>query len=140
VRKYAHNNGGAHIRAETMRSNVHTGVLTDAHSLIPIKKRIKENFKESTEQKKIAVAFSETKHMIHLADKKHVEWILQISKTYKKLDIVQEIELAESWLLSNPKKLKSNYRAFINNWFNRVLKDMQPKDGEEIILHSENCD
>jgi len=41
-------------------------------------------------------------------------------KAYPAVSIQQEILKAAQWLLSNPKKRKSNYRKFLTNWFART--------------------
>ena len=39
---------------------------------------------------------------------------------YPACDIDQELRKMREWLLANPKKKKSNYRQFINNWLSRA--------------------
>lgn len=52
---------------------------------------------------------------------------------YPAVDIDQEIRIAREWLLANPKRAKSNYRQFLNNWFRRE----QDKGGSQRFKRAE---
>lgn len=39
---------------------------------------------------------------------------------FKKIDVLSEIEKAESWLMVNPRKRKKYYERFLLNWFSRA--------------------
>lgn len=48
------------------------------------------------------------------------EDILAWSEAYPAVDVQLSIKQAAQWLISNPSKLKKNYRRFLTNWFART--------------------
>jgi len=54
-------------------------------------------------------------------------------KAYPDIKIIPEYNKMESWLESNPKKRKSDYPRFINNWLGKAQKEFNNNESEEDI-------
>ncbi|HEG43274.1 MAG TPA: hypothetical protein ENH94_04410 [Phycisphaerales bacterium] len=57
------------------------------------------------------------------------EDLTQWSEAYPAVDIQLSIKQAAQWLVSNPTKLKKNYRRFLTNWFMRTQENGGNKEG-----------
>jgi predicted phage replisome organizer len=53
-------------------------------------------------------------------------------KSYPSVDIESECNKMVSWLRSNPKKQKSNYKRFVNNWLSRKEEENKTKNKSKI--------
>jgi len=58
------------------------------------------------------------------------EDILAWSEAYPAVDVQLSIKQAAQWLISNPSKLKKNYRRFLANWFARTQEKGGNKNGQ----------
>ena len=45
------------------------------------------------------------------------------SESYPLVDLGAEIKKAKAWLISNPRKTKKNFRAFLNNWLAKAQQE-----------------
>lgn len=61
----------------------------------------------------------------HITDKDKEKW----KEAYPACDIRLELLKAGDWLVSNPSKVKSNYRRFITNWLSRTQDHGGTKKG-----------
>lgn len=52
------------------------------------------------------------------------------NRTYPAVDILQEIKRSAAWVQANPKKKKTDYKKFINNWLSRQQDRARPKPKE----------
>jgi len=92
------------------------GVVQEYSSLINISlKEVNERINE--DKKKQAIYYdSEKIELINISEKQKEAW----KKTFPICDIEAELNKMASWLDANPKKRKSSYKAFINNWLSRT--------------------
>ncbi|OHB56115.1 MAG: hypothetical protein A2Y07_01190 [Planctomycetes bacterium GWF2_50_10] len=88
-----------------------------------IKLNITKNIKENNTKEKISFSF-ETGGFENISPQQIQVW----SQAYPAIDIELTMRQAAQWLLSNPKKAKSNYRRFLTNWFARC-QDRGPAKG-----------
>jgi len=82
------------------------------------------NIREYNTQEHISFSF-ETGSFEKITPKQIQIW----SEAYPAVDIELAIKQAAQWLLSNPKKAKSNYRRFLTNWFARQQERGGTKGG-----------
>lgn len=53
------------------------------------------------------------------------QWV----KAYPAVDVDRELTAAATWLIANPKNVKSNYARFLTNWLSRAQDRAKPQGG-----------
>ena len=101
-----------------------TGVVQEYARISYINIKVKlSNIKEGKkEEKKIHFDFNKAE-FLNIAEKDLRTW----KKAYPKIDIKIELNKMISWLIADPKRLKSNYMRFINGWLSRTQSQDKPQ-------------
>ena len=55
------------------------------------------------------------------------DWVEALKEAYPNVDVVQELNNAKMWLLSNTKQAKSNFKKFVNNWMAKAMRNGKPE-------------
>lgn len=91
---------------------------------------IKEGRKEGSKEEGIYFDFDKAE-FFNITEKDLGTW----EKAYPKTDIKIELNKMASWLRADPKRLKSNYKRFINGWLSRTQDKGGTKGTEEQSRH-----
>ena len=51
------------------------------------------------------------------------DWVKALKEAYPNVDVVQELNNAKMWLLSNTKQAKSDFKKFVNNWMAKSMRN-----------------
>lgn len=95
-------------------SGSRTGVVQEYARISYININIKRR-KEGRKEEDIYFNFDKAE-FFNIAEKDLETW----KKAYPKTDIKIELNKMASWLIADPKRLKSNYKKFINGWLSRT--------------------
>ena len=55
------------------------------------------------------------------------DWVEALGEAYPNVDVPQELESAQMWLLSNTNQAKSNFKKFVNNWMAKSMRNGKPE-------------
>ena len=55
------------------------------------------------------------------------DWVEALKEAYPNVDVVQELNNAKMWLLSNTNQAKSNFKKFVNNWMAKAMRNKKPE-------------
>ena len=55
------------------------------------------------------------------------DWVEALKEAYPNVDVVQELNNAKMWLLSNTKQAKSDFKKFVNNWMAKSMRNGKPE-------------
>ena len=55
------------------------------------------------------------------------DWVKALKEAYPNVDVVQELNNAKMWLLSNTKQAKSDFKKFVNNWMAKSMRNGKPE-------------
>ena len=80
---------------------------------------IKNYSKTELKGKKPEPYVNKVKSFFNQIDK---DWVEALGEAYPNVDVPQELESAQMWLLSNTNQAKSNFKKFVNNWMAKSMR------------------